>query len=412
MPIEILMPALSPTMTHGNLSKWRKNEGDKIKSGDVLAEIETDKATMEVEAVDEGVLGKIIVPEGSCDVKVNSIIALILEDGESADAIKNYSAQEVQQDLVLPQAQAATVLVEDSKTVRKEEKSEERIFASPLAKKIAKQKNINLSQVNGSGPRGRIVKDDLNNIKSSNRKSTSFERDSKDFEVITLSNMRKVIASRLVESKQTIPHFYLSVECNMDSLLAFRRDINDHLAEQGNSDKISVNDLIIKASAMALRDVPDANASWADTAIHRYNNIDISVAVAIDGGLITPIIKNADFKTVIQISKEMKDLAKRARTTGLAPHEFQGGGFSISNLGMYGIKKFEAIISPPQSCILAIGETTQRPIVKESNIVVANMLDLSLSCDHRVVDGAIGAQFLGALKKYIEKPVLMLIEAI
>ena len=413
MPIEILMPALSPTMTHGNLAKWRKKEGDKVKSGDVIAEIETDKATMEVEAVDEGVIGKILVSAGTNDVAVNSLIALLLEDGEDKATLDSYQpkARAAKPSEAAKTAVASAVAAPAAASTQEGEssamQSKTRVFASPLARKIAQQQNINLANIKGSGPRGRIVKDDV--LSGGGRACGAvFTRNEREYEVVPVNNMRKVIASRLLESKQTIPHFYLTIDCNMDSLLEARESVNSHFEQIKSGNKISVNDFVIKASAMALRDVPSANVSWMGDAIYQYNNVDISVAVSIDNGLITPIIRSADHKSITEISNEMKSLAQRARTTGLAPHEFQGGGFSISNLGVFGIKQFNAIVNPPQGCILAIGATEKRAIVTENDkIEVASMVSLSLSCDHRVVDGAVGAQYLAALKKYLEAPLLM-----
>ena len=409
MPIEILMPALSPTMTEGNLAKWIKKEGDKIKAGDVICEIETDKATMEVEAVDEGILGKILVAGGTENVKVNQLIALLLEDGEDKAALAAYKGTGAG-------SQDSGKKVEDKKTevvaapVSKSpepqiQNPESRIKASPLAKRIAAQEGVNLAGVVGTGPHGRIIKDDVLNAPKGGS-VVKIGRNPVEATSIPNNNMRKVIAKRLTESKQTVPHFYLTVDLNIDALLGARAAIN----EKGKDKyKISVNDLVIKAVAMAMRDVPAANASWTDAAILQYNNIDISVAVAIDGGLITPIIKNADQKSIVQISAEMKDLAKRARENKLAPEEFQGGGFSISNLGMYGIKNFQAIVNPPQGCILAVGAGEQRAVVKNGALTIANVMSCTLSVDHRVVDGAIGATFLQAFKAYIEEPVLMFV---
>jgi pyruvate dehydrogenase E2 component (dihydrolipoamide acetyltransferase) len=406
MPIEILMPALSPTMKEGNLAKWLKKEGEKIKAGDIIAEIETDKATMEVEAVEEGRLGKIIVPSGSQNVPVNSLIALILEDGEDAKLLDNYAPSAVGVCEPNEVCNSKNIKADIPNKLEIESsilpKSSERIFASPLAKRIAEQNHINLSQIQGTGPSGRIVKNDVLNFKP----AASTSRNPVEYREIPNNNIRKIIAKKLTESKQQIPHFYLSIECNIDNLLSGRAAINE---AAGDKYKLSVNDFVIKASAMALRDVPEANASWSDSAILQYNNVDISVAVAIDGGLITPIIRNADMKSIQLISNEMKDLAKKARENKLVPEEFQGGSFSISNLGMYGIKKFNAIINPPQSCILAIGANSERAIVSNGLVIVANMVDVTLSCDHRVVDGAVGAKFLAAFKKYIENPILFLV---
>jgi pyruvate dehydrogenase E2 component (dihydrolipoamide acetyltransferase) len=400
MPIEILMPALSPTMKEGNLAKWLKKEGEKIKAGEVIAEIETDKATMEVEAVDEGILGKIMIHAGTLNVPVNSLIALILEDSEEAKALDGYVASsiEVKEASIIPETAASTTTSKSNASSR----SDARIFASPLARRIAEQNNVNLSHIHGTGPSGRIVKKDVLGFSP----SSTHIRNAIEYIEIPNNNIRKIIAKKLTESKQQIPHFYLSIECNLDTLLNARAALNEAAGEKY---KLSVNDFVIKASAMALRDVPEANASWSESAILRYNNVDISVAVAIDGGLITPIIKNADHKSMQIISNEMKDLAKRARENKLLPEEFQGGSFSISNLGMFGIKKFNAIINPPQSCILAIGANSERAIIENGKIIVGNMVDITLSCDHRVVDGAVGAKFLAAFKKYIENPILFIV---
>jgi pyruvate dehydrogenase E2 component (dihydrolipoamide acetyltransferase) len=406
MPIEILMPALSPTMTEGNLAKWLKKEGDKIKAGDVICEIETDKATMEVEAVDEGTLGKILIAAGTENVKVNELIALLLEDGEDKAALSSFEKRETRTEKreekkgeVKPQALQSQPLKSPISN------PDSRIKASPLAKRIAAQEGVNLAGLQGTGPNGRIVKDDVLNAPKGGSVAR-IGRNPVEATQIPNNNMRKVIAKRLTESKQTVPHFYLTVDLNIDALLGARAVIN----EKGKDKyKISVNDLVIKAVAMSLRDVPAANASWTDAAILQYNNIDISVAVAIDGGLITPIIKNADQKSIVQISTEMKDLAKRAKENKLAPEEFQGGGFSISNLGMYGIKNFQAIVNPPQGCILAVGAGEQRAVVKNGQLTIANVMSCTLSVDHRVVDGAIGASLLQAFKAYIEEPVLMFV---
>jgi len=416
MPVKILMPALSPTMEHGNLAKWIKKEGDMVSAGEVIAEIETDKATMEVEAVDEGILGKIIVQEGAQEVAVNSLIAVLLEDGEDTSVIDDFIAKESGSLAPVAKAEAEnkTIPVSDSIVSKSIDISEEkiakpretsRIFASPLAKRIASNEGINLSSIIGTGPRGRIVKADV--LAGGNAKGR-IRRHRQEYNLVPNSNMRKVIAKRLVESKQTVPHFYLSIECAMDAVLEARAQINASFGED-KSKKLSVNDFVILATAKALKDVPEANASWSEDAIMMYNNIDISVAVAIDGGLITPIIRNADQKEITKISSEMKDLAKRAKENSLKPEEFQGGGFSVSNLGMYGIKNFNAIVNPPQGCILAVGASTKRAVVVDDKIVARTMMDVSLSCDHRVVDGAVGALFLNAFKKYIESPVLMFI---
>jgi pyruvate dehydrogenase E2 component (dihydrolipoamide acetyltransferase) len=417
MPIEILMPALSPTMTEGNLAKWTVKEGDTVESGDVIAEIETDKATMEVEAVDEGVVGKILVPDGTAEVAVNQVIALLLEEDEDPENLNDYkpsgpaantqgAAEEpAQEEQAEPQVTPSTAPT----TVA----SGERVKASPLARRIAEQKGVSLAGLTGSGPHGRIVKADVENAKAGAAPATAGAaapiagRNPQETTEIPVSTMRGVIAKRLLESKQEVPHFYLTIDLEIDQLLAARKQINE--AADG-AFKVSVNDMVVKAVAMGLRDVPAANASWGGDKIIQYNNVDISVAVAIDGGLITPIVKNADQKTLSTMSNELKDLINRAREGKLQPHEFQGGGFSISNLGMFGIKQFQAIINPPQSCILAIGSGEKRVVVGDNGEFKAvNMMTVSLSSDHRVVDGAVGAQFLAAFKRYIENPLGMLV---
>jgi pyruvate dehydrogenase E2 component (dihydrolipoamide acetyltransferase) len=421
MPIEILMPALSPTMKEGNLARWLKKEGDKIKAGEVIAEIETDKATMEVEAVDEGILGKIIIAEGSENVAVNSLIALILEEGEDKKSLINYAkdisneSPKSESKLEIKEEKAVTNDIQNTTSISTPSDSSSHIKASPLAKRIAKDSNINLaSLVNlGTGPKGRIIKDDLLEFAAKNTSGSSVvRRNNQEFTAIKNNNIRKIIAKRLTESKQTIPHFYLSAEFKIDRLLDMRASLNEAAEIDANGGnpayKISVNDLIIKASAMALKKVPQANSAWSDEAILLYNNVDIAVAVSIDGGLITPIVRNADQKSIPAISSEVKILAKKARENKLQPEEFQGGSFSISNLGMYGIDNFNAIINPPQSCILAIGRGVEKPIAEHGQIKIANMVNITLSCDHRLVDGVIGAEFLKALRRYIEHPVLML----
>ena len=420
MPIEILMPALSPTMKEGNLAKWLKKEGDKIKSGDVIAEIETDKATMEVEAVDEGTLGKILVQDGTENVAVNACLALILEDGEDKKALENYQSKSV---VIAAPAKAepkkeeksasSNVPATASSIATSSFQDSSNIKASPLAKRIAKENNVNLASLSGTGPHGRIIKDDvLEFTNSGGAKSGIVRRNSQEFRAVKNGNIRKVIAKRLLESKQTVPHFYLSCEFKIDKLLEVRAAINeaaDHDASGNAAYKVSVNDMIIKAVAMALNKVPEANSSWTDDAILIYNNVDISVAVAIDGGLITPIVKNADQKTIPAISVEVKQLVKKAREGKLQPEEFQGGSFSISNLGMFGIDNFAAIVNPPQSCILAVARAVEKPVVEHGQIKVANMMNVTLSSDHRSVDGAVGAEFLKALRRYIEHPISMLV---
>lgn len=441
MPIEILMPALSPTMTEGNLAKWTIKEGDKVKSGQVIAEIETDKATMEVEAVDEGTVGKIVVPAGTEGVKVNQLIALLLEDGEDKKALEGYKPKAApvtkdagsgiqdsgkKEEVKAPQVSAPAPSLSsqvtsapglpESRIPNPSPFSGNRLFASPLAKRIAAQEGVDIGSIQGSGPHGRVIKDDVLKAKSSGNlgRSGRVMRNPVEFTKIPNNNMRKVIARRLTESKQQVPHFYLTVECELNRLLDIRKDINFEAEAIAGKDKnpaykVSVNDFIIKAVALAMKKVPASNASWYDDAIVQYNNIDISVAVAIEGGLITPIVKNADQKNVIAISGEMKDLAARARANKLAPEEIQGGGFSISNLGMYGIKHFAAIVNPPQGCILAIGAGVDRVVVQHGQMVVRNVMEVTLSVDHRVVDGAVGAEFLQAFKHYVESPALLLL---
>ena len=448
MPIEILMPALSPTMKEGNLAKWLKKEGDEVVAGDVIAEIETDKATMEVEAVDEGVLAKILISEGAANVAVNQPIALLLEEGEDEKSLNDYKITEVkaaneskpaaektqdaapkQSDNIAPQVQATrnnvtnipasnnanVTRIRDQKTVTTvvSDNINNNVAASPVAKRIAAQNNLDLGKINGTGPKGRVVKEDITNFLTNNINNDVITRSAEEYKVIPNSNVRNVIANRLLEAKQTIPHFYLTVDCNLEQLLNVRVQINN-AAPQDESGKplykVSVNDLVIKAAALALQQKPKANASWDGDAILEYNNIDISVAVSIDEGLITPIIRNAEQKSIIAISNEMKYLAARARKGELQPEEFQGGGFSISNLGMYGIKQFNAIVNPPQSAILAVGSGEKRVVVDAAgNFVAVDMMSVSLSCDHRVVDGALGAELLNAFKFYIENPAVLLL---
>lgn len=423
------MPALSPTMTEGTLAKWLKKEGDTVVAGDVIAEIETDKATMEVEAVDEGKLGRILVPEGTENVPVNQLIALLLEDGEDKGALEGYAAAGAPAAPAAAKAEPQTAApasappAANGHAAAASGKEGERVFASPLAKRIAGQEGIDLASLNGTGPHGRIIRADVEDaVKGGGAKpssavaagGTSFGRNPAEFTEIPNSGMRKTIAKRLLESKQTVPHFYLSIDCELDALLEARKRINqaaESAAGKGAAAtyKLSVNDIVVKAVAMGLREVPAANASWTDSAIRRYNNVDVSVAVAMDGGLITPILKNADQKPLSVISTELKDLIARARAGKLQPEEYTGGGFSVSNLGMYGIKHFGAIINPPQGCILAVGAGEERVVVKGGQFTAVNAMTVTLSCDHRVVDGAVGAEFLAAFKRYIEDPVMMLV---
>jgi pyruvate dehydrogenase E2 component (dihydrolipoamide acetyltransferase) len=412
MPVKILMPALSPTMTEGNLVRWLKSEGDIVKSGQVLAEIETDKATMEVEAVEEGTLAKIMVAAGTEGVKVNSLIAVLLEEGEDATSIDAFISTA---DLVAPAQPTAPTLASKSTSVSSAATSAslttgERLFVSPLAKRVAAQNQINLASITGSGPRGRIVKADVEHAALAPSKNTSAPGQAtvygdSGYADLPLNNMRKVIARRLTESKQQVPHFYLNVDCELDALLALRSDVNTRL-EGG---KLSVNDFIVRACALALIKVPEANVSWMDTHIRQFQAADISVAVAIDGGLVTPVVRSANLKSMKDISAEVKILADKARAGKLAPEDYQGGSFTISNLGMYGIKQFSAIINPPQACILAVGAGEKRPIVKDGALAVATVMSCTLSADHRAVDGAVGARFLEAFKTLIEDPLRLLI---
>ena len=424
MVIEVLMPALSPTMKEGNLAKWLKNEGDTVEAGDVIAEIETDKAIMEVEAGDEGILAKILVEAGTKNVKVNDLIAIIAEEGEETkDAIGKIQNSSIKEEHAIQnnkteisvdiEAKKAYETLNHNKVKNKVEDEPNRVFASPLAKRIAEQENINISSIQGSGPRGRIVKSDVENA-IMHSSSQNFETNiipNRDLE-IPVTNMRKIIAERLVESKQQVPHFYLDIECFVDKILDFRSDINSS-AKLDESDKpefkISINDILIKACALALFKNPKVNSAWYGDKIIQFGNVDISVAVAIDDGLMTPIVRNANQKSLIQISNEVKELAKKAKSQKLKPEEYQGGGFTISNLGMYSIKSFYAIINPPQSCILSIGGTREIPAYgKSGNLEKKQVMNISLSCDHRVVDGATAAIFLSTFKRFVENPSLMI----
>jgi len=435
MPIEILMPALSPTMTEGNLVAWLKAEGDTILPGEVIAEIETDKATMEVEAVDEGVLGKILVSAGTEGVSVNAAIAILLEEGEDKSSIKDNayrsdpieiqntqnSEQKSDGQPDINEPKTGKVVSENTKVPSGKMQSplianqdDVRVAASPLARRMAEHAGLDLAKISGSGPNGRIIKADIDQVLSQDNAlklppvstvtSPSIEP-SAQYDAIPNNSMRKVIASRLTESKQVAPHFYMTVDCNVDALKQVRMELN----EKVEGTKISINDLIIRASAIALKQVPEANASWTEEATLVYKTIDISVAVAIEGGLITPIIRDVGAKGVKEISVKMKDLANRAREGKLMPEEYQGGTFSISNLGMYGVKEFSAVINPPQGAILAIGAAEVRTIIKDGAVVAATLMSCTLSVDHRVVDGAVGARFLSAFKRLIEDPLTMLL---
>ncbi len=434
MTIQILMPALSPTMTEGNIAKWHKKEGDEVSSGDLLAEIETDKATMELEAVDEGVLGKIIAAEGSENIAVNTLIAVMLEEGEDAAAAEAAAPASASPAPAAPPEPAPTQEAPPASepaaapqpAPAAPKSNGARVFASPLARRIAADAGIDIGAISGSGPHGRVVKRDVDAAIAGGVAAPAAAPSAAPpapaapapaqlpvvaggYTEVPHNNMRKTIARRLQESKQTVPHFYVTMECEIDKLLAMRKDLNARAEATGEDYKISVNDFIIRAAAFAMKKVPDVNASWTDEAMRLYNDIDISVAVAIDGGLITPIVRNADQKGLAVISNEMKDLAARAREGKLSPDEFQGGGFTISNLGMYGVKEFAAIINPPQSSILAVGAGEQRPVVRDGALTTATMMSVTLSTDHRVVDGALGAEWLQAFKVLIEDPLAMLL---
>jgi len=440
MPTNILMPALSPTMEKGNLAKWLKKEGDSIKSGDVIAEIETDKATMEVEAVDEGVLAKILVPEGSEDVAVNTPIAVIAGEGEDASAAA--APAPVAAPAPKPAAAAPAAAPAAAAPLDKSERGGDVPWprSSPLARRIAREAGLDLSAVTGTGPHGRIIERDVKAAiagggakpavaapvaapapaaapaaaapqgMSGDTVRKLFEAGS--FEEIPHDNMRKTIARRLTEAKSTIPHFYLSIDCDLGELLALREQINGAAPKDKDSKpafKVSVNDFIIKALALALRDVPDANVSWTDTAMLKHRHCDVGVAVSIPGGLITPVIRKAETKTLSAISNEMKDYASRAKARKLKPEEYQGGSSAVSNLGMFGIKNFSAVINPPHATILAVGAGEKRVVVKDGAPAVADMMIITLSTDHRAVDGALGAELLSAFRRYIENPMSMLV---
>ncbi|UXU73908.1 MULTISPECIES: pyruvate dehydrogenase complex dihydrolipoamide acetyltransferase [unclassified Paracoccus (in: a-proteobacteria)] len=437
MPTEILMPALSPTMEEGTLAKWLVKEGDSVKSGDILAEIETDKATMEFEAVDEGTIGKILISEGTQGVKVNTPIAVLLGDGESAADIGSAPAAKSEPApapaAAAPSAAPAAAPATAAPAPAAPKSSDGgRIFASPLARRIAAEKGIDLAGLTGSGPHGRIVKADVEGAQPGAAKPAAatpaaapaakaapaaaaagpsaeavlkMYADRETTEV-ALDGMRRTIAARLSEAKQTIPHFYLRRSAKLDELMKFRAMLNKQLEARGV--KLSVNDFIIKACALALQEVPDANAVWAGDRILKLKPSDVAVAVAVEGGLFTPVLKDAQQKTLSALSTEMKDLANRAKTKKLAPHEYQGGSFAISNLGMFGIENFDAVINPPHGAILAVGAGIQTPVVENGEVVVRNVMSMTLSVDHRVIDGALGAQLLDAIVKHLENPMGML----
>ncbi|AYG66189.1 MULTISPECIES: pyruvate dehydrogenase complex dihydrolipoamide acetyltransferase [unclassified Rhizobium] len=455
MPINITMPALSPTMEEGNLAKWLVKEGDKIKSGDVLAEIETDKATMEVEAVDEGTVAKIVVPAGTEGVKVNALIAVLAADGEDVAAAASGAgaapaAKEAPKAEAAPAAASAAAPAPASVSAPAANapapaasapaaNDGHRTFASPLARRLAKEAGIDVTAVSGSGPHGRVVKKDIEAAVSGGTAKVApstapaaqpaaaapaaapkgmsedavlklFEQGS--YELVPHDGMRKTIAKRLQESKQTIPHFYVSVDCELDALLALRTQLNDSAPKSKDgvpAYKLSVNDMVIKALALALRDVPDANVSWTDSNMVKHKHADVGVAVSIPGGLITPIIRSAEQKTLSTISNEMKDYGKRAKERKLKPEEYQGGTTAVSNMGMMGVKNFAAVVNPPHATILAVGAGEQRVVVKKGEMAIATVMTVTLSTDHRAVDGALGAELLAAFKGYIENPMGMLV---
>jgi pyruvate dehydrogenase E2 component (dihydrolipoyllysine-residue acetyltransferase) len=451
MPINILMPALSPTMEKGNLAKWLKKEGEAVKPGDVIAEIETDKATMEVEAVDEGVLAKIVVPEGTADVPVNQLIAVLAGEGEDAKAAAASAgsgpppaAKAPEQPKPAPASTAAPQKPETKPTpapaptappaAAPATNGAARVFASPLARRLAKSAGIDIARIPGTGPRGRVIARDVEAAKSGTAQlkapgaapaagvPLAIEAPSDDkiralfepgsYEVVPHDNMRRIIARRLTEAKLTIPHFYLTLDCTIDKLLTAREEINAAAPKDKDGKpayKLSVNDFVIKALALALQRVPEANVSWTEGGMLKHKYSDVGVAVAIPGGLITPIVRRAETKSLSAISNEMKDLAGRARKRRLAPHEYQGGSTSISNLGMFGIKDFAAVINPPHATILAVGTGEQRAVVRGGMVEVASQMSVTLSTDHRAVDGALGAELLGAFKSLIENPVMMVV---
>lgn len=444
MPIKILMPALSPTMETGNLAKWSVKVGDKVKSGDVIAEIETDKATMEVEAVDEGTVAKLVVPEGASDVPVNALIAVLAEEGEDIEAA---AAAAAEGGAPAPVAAAAASAVPELALVP--ELADEpapsasasagtRIFASPLARRIARDKGLDLASIKGSGPHGRIIRRDVEGAVAAPKPvaapapapapaaaaapapapkpAASDEMTLKLFEaasydLVPHDGMRKTIARRLTESKQTVPHFYVTVDVELDALLALRKQLNEAAptADGKPAYKLSVNDLVVKAYALALKVVPDANVSWTEGGMLRHHNVDVGIAVSIPGGLITPIVRKAELKSLSAISGEIKDLARRAKERKLKPEEYQGGTTSVSNLGMFGVKDFAAVINPPHATILAVGAGEPRAVVKGGEIKAATVMSVTLSTDHRAVDGALGAELLQAFKGFVEKPMSMLV---
>ncbi len=434
MPIEILMPALSPTMEEGTLAKWLVKEGDEVQSGDIIAEIETDKATMEFEAVDEGIMGPILVPDGTEGVAVNTAIALMLEDGEEAGDVAVPAAPTAAPARAASPAGGAPTAGGSDKPAppAPQTSTGNRVFASPLARRIAANTGIDLATITGTGPKGRIIKVDVENAspsasapaaaatptapapapaampQSADAASVARMYQGRDYAEVPLDGMRKVIAARLTEAKQTIPHFYLRRDIRLDALLNFRAELNAQLAPRGV--KLSVNDFIIKACALALQTVPEANAVWAGDRVLQMTASDVAVAVAIEGGLFTPVLQDSHTKTLSALSAEMKDLASRARDRKLAPHEYQGGSFAISNLGMFGIDNFDAIVNPPHAGILAVGAGVKKPVVgADGALAVATVMSVTMSVDHRVIDGALGAQLLQAIVDNLENPMTMLV---
>ena len=453
MPINILMPALSPTMEKGNLAKWLKKEGDKVKSGDVIAEIETDKATMEVEAVDEGTIAKIIVPEGTQDVPVNDVIAVLAGDGEDVKAAGAGAAaakpapkvadkaadKAAEKPAAAPPAKPAAAPAPVAKAApapqaagpAPQANGRGRIFSSPLARRLAKEAGIELGRITGTGPHGRVIARDVEEAKSGKglkapaaapaapplapsmsdqQVRALFEEGS--YEVVPHDGMRRTIAQRLTASVQNVPHFYLTIDCDIGKLLVAREEINKQAPTDKDKKplyKLSVNDFVIKAMAVALQKIPNCNVSWTEGGMVKHKHSDIGVAVAMPGGLITPIIRKAESKTLSTISNEMKDFAARARARKLKPEEYQGGTTAVSNLGMYGINHFTAVINPPHATILAVGTSEERPVVRDGKIEIASMMSVTLSCDHRAIDGALGAELIGAFKQLIENPVMMMV---
>ncbi|MGJ4939069.1 pyruvate dehydrogenase complex dihydrolipoamide acetyltransferase [Bradyrhizobium sp. HKCCYLS1011] len=450
MPINILMPALSPTMEKGNLAKWLKKEGDKVKSGDVIAEIETDKATMEVEAIDEGTLAKILVPEGTQDVAVNDVIAVLAGDGEdvkaAGSAAPTKSAPPAEAPAPKPAAAAAPTASPAPAAASKpaaapapqaaapapQMNGHDRVFSSPLARRLAKDAGIDLARISGTGPHGRVIARDVEEAKSgkglkapaaapaagpalapsmSDKQILAlFEPGS--YDIVPHDGMRRTIAQRLTASVQNVPHFYLTIDCDIGKLLAAREEINAAAPKDKEKKplyKLSVNDFVIKAMAVALQKIPDCNVSWTEGGMVKHKHSDVGVAVAMPGGLITPIIRKAETKTLSVISGEMKDFAARARSRKLKPEEYQGGTTAVSNLGMYGINHFTAVINPPHATILAVGTSEERPVVRNGKIEIASIMSVTLSCDHRAIDGALGAELIGAFKQLIENPVMMMV---